>query len=230
MQDEVIQINNQKKRSTTMKRIFLVVAMLALFSGFVIAAPPAPVATTDDAPPPPMKGHPGMMQRQIVEEQVMMKPGCGMGLADSIQNKIKPLKKAHQREMMQLKNDLHSAELELKLAMTADKWDNGKVDGAINKISDLKKKILIAKTKHQKAVRDLLPAEQQYKFDQKILSGKGCGMGDCGGKGKKGKCGPGGCDMGGEGPWGKMSGMKVMKMMGGPGGGACKMGRGGDDD
>jgi len=194
-----------------MKRITLVVAVLVLFTGMLFAQPPA---ATDNSQP--TKGGPGMIHRQVIDEQMVIKPGCGMNLTEDQQNKMKVLRKAHQREMLQMKSDLQSANVDLKLAMTADKYDNSKVDAAINKISDLKKKMLIAKTKHQKAVRDLLTPEQQMIFDQKILKGKGCGMG-CGG----------GCGMGPGKGMPKQAKGGCIKMMGrGAGpmmlGGGCK--------
>jgi len=189
--------------------IALLVAGL-LIAGTTFAQPPQPAAEGDAPPCHPGKGKPGMMRQQIIERQWGGAGGgcCGIeDLTEAQEKSMRDLGAAHKRDMLKMKTDLESEQVALKLLITDKKYDQGKVDATITKISNIKKDMLIAKTKHQKAVRELLTDDQKVQFDNKILN---CKQGPGGQKGMKG------CKMGG-----KMGG--GMGSCGGGGGPGCNM-------
>jgi len=175
-----------------MKKLTAVMAIVLALAVVAFTETPAPPAAADNTPgmAPMCRGMgpgmgPGMGRGMGKGMGPCMTGQCGgmggmcamLNLNDDQQKNIAKLQQDHRRKMIKFKSDLHSADVALKLLITDDKYDAGKVDAAIENISKLKKDMLKAKIAHQKAVRELLTTEQQVIFDQKILSGKGCGAG-----------------------------------------------------
>jgi len=123
-----------------------------------------------------------------------------LDLTEEQQAKMEDLRLQHQKEMIPLQSQIESLRSELHLAMTADKFDKGKVEKIVNDMQKVRTQLQMSRVLHQQAVRELLTPEQRKKFDLHILSrkgprgGKGFGRGqgmcpNCGmGRGK----GPGG--------------------------------------
>ncbi len=96
----------------------------------------------------------------------------GMSLSDEQMAKMEDMHLALQKEMLPLKSQLKSLRTELKLLLVADKYDAGKVDQVIQKMSAVRTRMQKAMVRHQRAMRDMLTPEQRKKFDSRILSGR----------------------------------------------------------
>ncbi|RMI08900.1 MAG: periplasmic heavy metal sensor [Calditrichaeota bacterium] len=77
------------------------------------------------------------------------------------------------KEMLPLKAELKQLRAELKLALTSDSYDEGKVQKLLDKMASLRKEMALKRIRNQRAVRDMLTPEQRKKFDMFILSGHG---------------------------------------------------------
>ena len=134
---------------------------------------------------PPM-GHMGMMHGMMPGmmhgdmEQGMHAPGGPMGLpklTEEQQSKIQDLRLAHQKEVLPLRTDLQKQQASLKLELTADKFNEGKVKTIQSEISRLTGELTSKMVQHLRAVREILTPEQKKVFDQHILSGGPMGQG-----------------------------------------------------
>lgn len=204
-----------------MKRLFIILIVLSLVllvSAFAQQEKQkAPAAGTGK-----MGMMPGMMHGQM--------PGAMGGqqggpmalpkLSDEQRTKIQDLGLAHQKELVPLRAELQKQHANMKLEMTADKFNEGKVKSIQGEVSKLMGDIAMKAALHQRAVRDLLTPDQKKQFDQRILSGgmmgKGKMMGRGGMMGKGGMMGRGGM-MGGAG----MGHGAMMDKKAGPGGSDC---------
>lgn len=103
-------------------------------------------------------------------------PGPGLDrmldLSEEQEAKIQDLRLQHQKEMLPLRSQLESLGNDLKLAMTADKFDKAKAEKIINEMEKIRTRLHLARVLHQQAVRELLTPEQRKKFDMHLLSGK----------------------------------------------------------
>ena len=102
-------------------------------------------------------------------------------LSDEQRTKIQDLGLAHQKELVPLRAELQKQHANMKLEMTADKFNEGKVKSIQGEVAKLMGDIALKTALHQRAVRDLLTPDQKKQFDQRILSG-----GTMGGRGPMG--------------------------------------------
>ena len=164
--------------------------------------------------PAPGMGHmgmaPGMMHGGMMEKMAGQQAGpmAFLKLTDEQKTKIQDLHLAHQKDMIQAQAELQKLHAAMKLELTAEKFNEGKVKSIQSDISKLTGEIGLKTALHQRAVRDLLTPDQKKQFDQQILSGR---MG--------GPMGPGG--MMGRGGMGQGGMMKHQGM-----GGGAMMGKG----
>lgn len=130
-----------------MKRmiIFLMVALLAAATAFA-------------GNPDTKRGKRGMRGLDLTEEQ---------------RSQIADLKLNLQKEMTTVRAEVAQIRAELKLAMIADRFDEGKVKNLHGKLSDLRSEMSLKKLMNKRAVRDLLTPDQRKKFDMRILSERG---------------------------------------------------------
>ena len=109
-----------------------------------------------------------------------------MGLGNLMpeqQTKMQDLRLAHQKEMLPLHTQLQKLHADMKLEMTADKVNEGKVKSLQGDISKLTSDLASKKFVHMRAMRDILTPDQKKKFDERILSGGMMGPGGNGGPG-----------------------------------------------
>ena len=90
---------------------------------------------------------------------------------------MQDLRLAHQKEMLPLRSDLQKLHANMKLEVTADKFNEGKVKSIQAEISKVMNDIASKTILHQRAVRDLLTPDQRKQFDSRILSGGMMGNG-----------------------------------------------------
>ncbi len=185
-----------------MKRLMLSLTVLALV--LVISA--FAQESQQKKTPAPM-GQMGMMHGMMQGKMGGMKGGPQRGpmaflnLTDEQQAKVQDLALAHQKEMIAIQAELQKQHAAMKLEVTADKFNEGKVKSIQGEISKLMSDIAMKTILHQRAVRDLLTPEQKKQFDHHILAGgmmggRG-GMGPVGMMGRAGKMGPQDADHGG---------------------------------
>lgn len=128
---------------------------------------------------------PGMMQGDM--QARMHGSGSGpMGLpklTEEQQTKLQDLRLAHEKEVLPLRAELEKQRVNLKLELTADKFNESKAKSIEGEISKLTSEIASKMVQHLRAVRDLLTPEQKKVFDQHILSGGPMGPGGMMGQG-----------------------------------------------
>lgn len=98
-----------------------------------------------------------------------------LDLTDDQQAKVTDLRLQHEKEALPLRSDMDRLRGELRLEMTADNFNEGKVKKLVGEMSTIREKLQLKRLSHQRAVRDLLTPEQQKQFDLHILSGRGHG-------------------------------------------------------
>jgi protein CpxP len=208
-----------------MKRLMMPLIVMPLI---VLASALAQQEQKKETPAPkaPMGMMHGMMQGKMggVMGGAQGGPMAFLKLTDEQRAKVQDLALAHQKEMMVVRAELEKQHAAMKLEITADKFNEGKVKSIQGEVSKLMSDIAMKTILHQRAVRDLLTPEQRKQFDQHILAGGTMGgrgpMGPGGMMGKGGKMGRGGM-MGrqGMGPGGMMHPGAMNDSMGG---GQCK--------
>lgn len=121
------------------------------------------------------------------------------GLTDDQQKKIDVLKIAHQKQMLDLKNQIREKEARLITITTGEKINKDEAYKVIDEISALKAAREKAKLDHRLAIRSLLNDEQKLWFDMHqegkgmkhggmgMHKGMGQGQGNCQGQGQ-GNC------------------------------------------
>jgi Spy/CpxP family protein refolding chaperone len=93
-------------------------------------------------------------------------------LSEDQQNQINDLHLQLEKELIPLKSEIEKLRNEMKLEMTAEKFNESKVKDLNDGISNLQKEIKLKHLLYRRAVRDLLTPEQQKKFDMQLLSDK----------------------------------------------------------
>lgn len=96
-----------------------------------------------------------------------------LDLSTEQQAKIQDLRLQHQKEMLPLRSQLESLRNDLKLAMTADKFDKSKAEKIIADMEKIRSRLETARMLHHQAIREILTPEQRKEFDMHLLSGKG---------------------------------------------------------
>lgn len=103
-------------------------------------------------------------------------------LTDEQKTQIQDMRLNLQKELLPLRSDLRSLRSDLKLLMVADRYDAGKTDQIIQKMSGIRAEIQKKRIRQQRAIRDLLTPAQRKKFDSRVLSGHRGGHGKMMGK------------------------------------------------
>ncbi len=131
-----------------MKRQFIIFGLLSVFI----------FSLTVLAQPPEMQKHRMMMQMlQLTDEQ---------------QSQMQEMMLKLQKELIPLRSQLQQLKGELKLAMTADKFNQAKVEKLVKDMEKVRSQIHLKQLLHKREVRDMLTPEQRVKFDMHLLSGK----------------------------------------------------------
>ena len=147
----------------------VVMLMLTIFLGALAFAQQDPQKA-----PAPAAGKMGRMEMMKGMMQGKGGPGGMMGLmklTDEQRTKIQDLRLAHQKEMIPMRADLQKLHANMKLEITADKFNESKVKSIQGEISKVMNEMASKMILHQRAVRDLLTPEQKKQFDERILSG-----------------------------------------------------------
>ena len=95
-----------------------------------------------------------------------------LDLSEEQQSKISEMQLQSRRDITPLKAEINKLRADLNLLLTAEKFDAGTLEKLNSEIVKLQGEIKLKQLMHQRAVRDLLTAEQKKKFDLHILSGK----------------------------------------------------------
>ena len=74
------------------------------------------------------------------------------------------------KDMLPLRSQLSTLRSDLKLELTANNYDQRKVEGTVNQMTDVRKKMTLAMLGHLHDVRSILTPDQQKKFDLMIMS------------------------------------------------------------
>jgi Spy/CpxP family protein refolding chaperone len=86
-------------------------------------------------------------------------------LTEDQQKKISDLRSAHQKDMLNFRNDLAIKEAEFQKYRTADKPDIALINKTIDEIGKLRTDMEKKRVNHEMAVRGLLTDEQKTAFD-----------------------------------------------------------------
>lgn len=110
-------------------------------------------------------------QAEIQVEKTCVKEEMGCkkqipGLSDEQKAKMKEIRLAHMKEVMQIKNQIAENRARFRSLMTVDKPDMAAIDKNIDEYSALQNKLLKAKAKKTQMIRNLLTEEQRIIFDQ----------------------------------------------------------------
>ena len=131
-----------------------------------------------------MKANPEMMKSQLTPDQ---------------QKQVAELKLKHQKETLQINNELNEKTAQLKTLQQIDKPNLKDINSKIDEISALQNKKMKSMAAHRNSVRSLLTEEQRIHFDLRMGNGEKHGkMGKMGKMEKKGKMDCKECDMEGQ--------------------------------
>jgi Spy/CpxP family protein refolding chaperone len=147
------------KRTTS-----IAIAISAVLMAGTLIAQPGPGMGRKMQGGPMMRG--GEMQAQRGPGMMGM-----LNLTDEQRTKVEDLMTQHQREAIPVHAQLQKLQADLKLEITADKYDAGKVKGILSEVSKLTSDMASKRIAHQRAIRDLLTPEQRKQFDRHILAG-----------------------------------------------------------
>jgi Spy/CpxP family protein refolding chaperone len=98
-----------------------------------------------------------------------------LDLTEDQKNKIAEKKLQIEKEILPIRGQMDKLHTDLKLEMTADNFDEGKVKKIVSNLTDLEEEIRVKRLLNRRAIRDLLTAEQKQKFDLITLSRGGRG-------------------------------------------------------
>lgn len=100
-----------------------------------------------------------------------------LDLSEEQRSKMVDLQLKLQKEMIPLRSKVQSLQGELKLAQTAEQFDQAKVEKLLNELQSVRTQMQLKRIQHQQQVRSLLNAEQRKKFDAHLLRAGGDGPG-----------------------------------------------------
>ena len=160
--------------------------LLTLFLCALVFAQQEPQKAT--TPPAGSAGKNGRMQGMMKGRGGPGAMGGFLKLTDEQRAKMQELRLAHQKEMISLRADLQKLRANMKLEITADKFNEGKVKSIQADISKVMNDIGSKMILHLRSVRDLLTPDQRKQFDARVLAG---GMMRHGGRMHGGRMGPG---------------------------------------
>lgn len=92
-------------------------------------------------------------------------------LSEEQQVKIKELKTAHMKAMLEHKNELNEKNARLKTLQTAENVEMNKINKVIEEIGSIKTEMAKKKAAHHQEIRKLLTEEQRVHFDAKTMKG-----------------------------------------------------------
>lgn len=93
------------------------------------------------------------------------------------ETKMQEIRLKFRKETLPLRTKLQSLRGDLKLEMTAEKFDEGKVEKIVEQMQEVRTEMQMKRILHKQAVREILTPEQRVKFDLHILSENGPGKG-----------------------------------------------------
>ncbi len=146
-----------------MRKILALSSLLFIFMLNIALAQPGPQMP------------PGAMGPMMNELPAMPRLGAALGLTETQLDQLANLRLEMQKKMLPLRSQVVAKRNELKLLLTADKPDMGKIKAKIKEISDIRVQMATIRAEHLTKVRALLDDSQKKKFDAMILSGKGMG-------------------------------------------------------
>lgn len=120
----------------------------------------------------------------------------GVDLTAEQKDKLAVIARNHQRKMAELQQEVAGTQAKLKLMITDDNFNKSEVESLAKKVAKVHETMMIARSEHLRAVRDLLTPEQRIQFDSNVMSMEMPGKG-----GSRMGHGPGGCNMRGPRPW-----------------------------
>jgi len=116
---------------------------------------------------PPMRQMQGMAPGVQPAGKMMIQ----LQLTDKQQAQIAKLRLAFQKEMLPLRDQVHSLRTQYRLMVIDSKFSTADLRKQLNKISTLREKMALKRAEHQRQIRSLLTDEQKVKFDQHFLAG-----------------------------------------------------------
>jgi Spy/CpxP family protein refolding chaperone len=99
-----------------------------------------------------------------------MKMANYLELTAEQESKISDLKLQLKKEIMPLESEIGQFRSNINLELTSDNFSESKIKKLTEDIARLQKEIHFKRIMHQKAIRDMLTAEQKKKFDLHLLS------------------------------------------------------------
>lgn len=108
-------------------------------------------------------------------ERRQMRAGNLPDLTEEQQAKMQELRLQLEKDTLPLKTKVQSLRADLKIAMTAETFDEGKANNLVYQIQKVQSEMQMKHLLHQRAVRDILTPEQRKVFDLHLLSGRGAG-------------------------------------------------------
>ncbi len=148
-------------------KIIPLIACLLLIGSAAMAQPAPP-------PPKPPQQVPGMRMMQM------------LNLTQEQRDKMMDMRLQMAKDMLPLRTQMDNLRSDLKLTLTADNFDQKKVNKTIDQISDVRKQMTLKMIQHMRGVRNMLTPDQQKKFDLMIMSNKRDGFGMMDGMGHRG--------------------------------------------
>ena len=110
----------------------------------------------------------GMEKKEMCNKDGKKESCCGIkGLSDEQKQKIEKLKTSHQKEMLQLKNQVCEKKSHLKTLETADNADLSAINKTIDEILVVKAQMMKKCAAHKQDIRKILTDDQRVKFDLK---------------------------------------------------------------
>ena len=110
----------------------------------------------------------GMEKKEMCNKDGKKESCCGIkGLSDEQKQKIEKLKTSHQKEMLQLKNQVCEKKSHLKTLETADNADLSAIDKTIDEILVVKAEMMKKCAAHKQDIRKILTDDQRVRFDLK---------------------------------------------------------------
>lgn len=92
-------------------------------------------------------------------------------LTETQESQVIDLRLKLQKEILPFRAELSDLRAQIKLEITAEDFNEGKISKLASQIADIQKQIRMKRVLHQRAVRNLLTEEQKKKFDLHIIAG-----------------------------------------------------------
>ena len=108
---------------------------------------------------------PGPMQNQPC--MLMLN---GLNLTDQQLSQVQNLRLELQKKMLTMQGDLQKLQKDFRLMVINENVSEKQLEKQLRKIHDLKLKMALERTKHQRKIRSLLTDEQKNKFDSMFLT------------------------------------------------------------